>query len=68
MAIGLLGALLAGGVRVPEDIALAGFDDIPVARYVSPALTTMRTHRRPGQPGARCAGRRSKPGRDRPPR
>ncbi len=41
MAIGLLGALQAGGVRVPEDIALAGFDDIPVARYVSPALTTM---------------------------
>jgi len=42
MAIGLLGSLLAGGLRVPEDIALAGFDDIPVARYVSPALTTMR--------------------------
>jgi LacI family transcriptional regulator len=42
MAIGLLGTLLAGGVRVPEDIALAGFDDIPIARYVSPALTTMR--------------------------
>ena len=42
MAIGLLGALQAGGVRLPEDIALAGFDDIPVARYVSPALTTMR--------------------------
>ena len=41
MAIGLLGALQAGGVRVPGDIALAGFDDIPVARYVSPALTTM---------------------------
>lgn len=41
MAIGLLGALQAGGVRVPDDIALAGFDDIPVARYVSPALTTM---------------------------
>jgi len=41
MAIGLLGALVAGGVRVPQDIALAGFDDIPVARYVSPALTTM---------------------------
>lgn len=42
MAIGLLGALQAGGVRVPEDIALAGFDDIPISRYVSPALTTMR--------------------------
>lgn len=41
MAIGLLGALQAGGVRVPADIALAGFDDIPVARYVSPGLTTM---------------------------
>lgn len=42
MAIGLLGALQAAGVQVPQDIALAGFDDIPVARYVSPALTTMR--------------------------
>jgi len=42
MAIGLLGTVLAGGLRVPEDIALAGFDDIPISRYVSPALTTMR--------------------------
>jgi LacI family transcriptional regulator len=42
MAIGLLGTLLAGGLRIPEDIALTGFDDIPIARYVSPALTTMR--------------------------
>ncbi len=41
MAIGLLGTLQAAGVRVPGDIALAGFDDIPVARYVSPPLTTM---------------------------
>lgn len=41
MAIGLLGTLVAAGVRVPEDIALAGFDDIPIARYVSPALTTI---------------------------
>lgn len=41
MAIGLLGTLVAAGVRVPEDIALAGFDDIPIARYVSPPLTTM---------------------------
>ncbi|MFG6488522.1 LacI family DNA-binding transcriptional regulator [Roseateles sp. BYS78W] len=42
MAVGLLGTLVAGGVRVPDDIALAGFDDIPISRYVSPALTTMR--------------------------
>jgi LacI family transcriptional regulator len=27
---------------VPEDIAVAGFDDIPIARYVSPTLTTIR--------------------------
>ena len=42
MAIGLLGALQSAGLRLPGDIALAGFDDIPIARYVSPALTTMR--------------------------
>lgn len=40
MAIGCLVALSDAGVRVPEDIALAGFDDIPIARYVSPPLTT----------------------------
>lgn len=41
MAIGCLCALHKAGLRVPEDIAVAGFDDIPLARYVHPGLTTM---------------------------
>jgi len=42
MAIGCLFALHEAGLRVPLDIALAGFDDIPIARYVTPPLTTVR--------------------------
>lgn len=42
MAIGCLAALAEAGLAVPEDIAIAGFDDIPIARYVSPALSTIR--------------------------
>jgi LacI family transcriptional regulator len=42
MALGCLFAFNQAGLRVPADIALAGFDDIPLARYVHPALTTMR--------------------------
>ncbi|MEO5565432.1 MAG: substrate-binding domain-containing protein, partial [Luteimonas sp.] len=42
MALGCLFALTEAGLDVPGDIALAGFDDIPLARYVHPALTTMR--------------------------
>lgn len=42
MAIGALSALREAGVRVPEEMAVAGFDDIPIARYVSPPLTTVR--------------------------
>ena len=42
MAIGCLSALAEARLRVPQDIALAGFDDIPIARYVTPALTTVR--------------------------
>nr|WP_240922526.1 LacI family DNA-binding transcriptional regulator [Oleiagrimonas sp. C23AA] len=42
MAIGCLAALHEAGLRVPHDMALAGFDDIPMARYLTPPLTTMR--------------------------
>lgn len=42
MAIGCLFALTEAGLKVPGDIALAGFDDIPIARYVTPPLTTVR--------------------------
>jgi LacI family transcriptional regulator len=41
MALGCLLAFRKAGLRVPEDIAVAGFDDIPLARYLQPALTTM---------------------------
>lgn len=44
MALGCLYALNQAGVRVPQDIALAGFDDIPLARYVMPSLTTMQVN------------------------
>jgi LacI family transcriptional regulator len=42
MAVGALGALHEAGLDVPRDTSVVGFDDIPVARYVAPALTTVR--------------------------
>ena len=42
MAIGCLSALSEAQVRTPQDIAVVGFDDIPMARYVTPSLTTVR--------------------------
>lgn len=42
MAIGCLSAFDALGLAVPGDIAIAGFDDIPLAAFVRPTLTTMR--------------------------
>ena len=33
---------MAAGLRIPEDMAVVGYDDIPTAAYLSPALTTIR--------------------------
>lgn len=42
MAIGALKALRQAGLRVPADMALVGFDDVPIASAIEPALTTVR--------------------------
>jgi LacI family transcriptional regulator len=42
MAIGLMSALREADVRVPQEIAICGFDDIAIAQYLSPPLTTVR--------------------------
>ncbi len=44
MALGLLRALSEQGRRVPEDISVVGFDDIPESSYFLPPLTTVRQH------------------------
>ena len=41
MAIGCMTALREAGISVPEEIAVSGFDDVPMARYVTPPLTTV---------------------------
>ena len=41
MAIGALSALRESGVRVPEEMAVAGFDDIPLARFMDPPLSSV---------------------------
>ena len=42
MALGVLRALAESGQRVPEDVSVVGFDDLPEAAYFTPPLTTVR--------------------------
>jgi DNA-binding LacI/PurR family transcriptional regulator len=41
MAFGLIRALREAGLRVPDDVSVVGFDDIPLAEYGHPPLTTV---------------------------
>lgn len=41
-ALGCYEALRARGLRIPQDISVVGFDDLPVARWTDPGLTTVR--------------------------
>ena len=43
IAFGAIRALNEAGLKVPEDVAIVGFDDVPLAAYVTPPLTTLRT-------------------------
>ena len=53
MAMGAMIRLREAGLRIPEDIAVAGYDDIPAAQLVQPALTTIAQY--PEQIGRRAA-------------
>ena len=43
IAFGAMAALRDAGLKVPDDVAVVGYDDIPLAPYASPPLTTIRT-------------------------
>ncbi len=44
-AIGVLRAVREAGLRVPDDLSMIGFDDIPMVAYTDPPLTTIRVAR-----------------------
>jgi DNA-binding LacI/PurR family transcriptional regulator len=45
MAVGAIEMFDNFGLKVPEDISIVGFDDITIAQYMSPKLTTIRQDR-----------------------
>lgn len=51
IAIGAMRALQDAGLKVPSDVAVVGFDDMPLAAYVSPALTTVQQNPREAAEG-----------------
>lgn len=62
VAFGLISGLQAGGLSVPGDISVVGFDDIDMSQYYIPALTTIRQDRhRLGHRAAQCLLDRLKP-------
>ncbi|MGR0321128.1 LacI family DNA-binding transcriptional regulator [Agromyces sp. ZXT2-3] len=55
-ALGVLEAARERGIRVPEDLSVVGYDDIPLARWLTPKLTTVHQPlRRMGEEAARLA-------------
>jgi LacI family transcriptional regulator len=42
MAVGALSAIREAGIQVPQNVALAGFDDVPIAAHLTPALTSVQ--------------------------
>ena len=53
IAIGAMEAAESMGRRIPDDVAIVGFDDIPEAQWVRPRLTTVAQY--PGEMGERLA-------------
>jgi LacI family repressor for deo operon, udp, cdd, tsx, nupC, and nupG len=42
LALGAISELRSDGLRIPDDVSVVGYDDIPVARFVDPPLTTIQ--------------------------
>ena len=44
MALGLIRCFYDHQIKVPDDISIIGFDDLKIASYINPTLTTIRQH------------------------